>query len=94
MTDLEYLKQPIILSAGRLSGPDYLVDLGELHRIPRGDRSFVIGYNTRLFFSFLNHREKAIMSIMLHEAAAFLVDLAEDDRFFIDFAAKDRLFGA
>ena len=54
MTDLEYFKKPAILIVGRLNGPDYLVDLGELHRISRDDRGWVIRYDTRLFFRLLN----------------------------------------
>ena len=59
--NLEFLIQPAILILGGLDAPDYLIELGELHRIPRDDRSFVIRDDTHLFFRYLNHGIKVIL---------------------------------
>ena len=47
--NLDHLTQSCILMVGLLDALDYLIELVELHRIPRDDRSFVIRYDTRLF---------------------------------------------
>ena len=59
---MEYLRNPAILLIGRLDAPDYLIDLGELYRISRDNRSDLIRYDTRLlFFRFLDHGIKVFL---------------------------------
>ena len=44
--NIQNLKHPASLIGG-LDAPDYLIDLIELHRVPRDDRSFVIRFDAR-----------------------------------------------
>ena len=62
--NLDHLEQPAILFIGRIDSPVNLIDFGELHRISRVDRSFVIRYDTRIFSRLVGRSNTVILDFL------------------------------